>query len=124
IAKATQIIIERYIGVVIAMDPAVRDDIKPCILLVQRNRADDICKGLPVHRIRRFLIAGEVASPGRIPPARIWVVPDHARRNQNLFASDLHGFHPLIGLTGPSLILRVAYLTYPWYVKHILSSPG
>jgi hypothetical protein len=105
------------------MDSAVGDDVQSGDFLIPGDGRNGIFERLAIHGIRRFLVAGEMTPPGRVPPTWVRIVPDHAGGNKNLLTSNFHLLPPLLGLIGPCLISVEIYLCYPYYVNAILSYP-
>ena len=106
VAETAEVVIDGCVGIVVAVDAPVGDDVEPGVLLVERDGADGVLKGLPVHRIRRLLIAGEMTPPRGIPPAGIRIISHHAGGNEHVFASDDHSTSLCTneGLDAPSVI--------------------
>ena len=126
VAETAEVVIDGCVGIVVAVDAPVGDDVEPRVFLVERDGADRVLKGLPVHGVRRLLIAGEMAPPRGIPPAGIRIISHHAGGNRDFFTSDDHSTSLRYneGLDAPSVIsgrLTLSILSIPCQTLSYLS---
>src|ERR1019366_5517266 len=85
---------DRVVGVIIAMDTAIRDDVETHVLLVDGDGPNRILERFATHGIRRLSVAMEMARPPCVPPPRVRVVADHTRRNQDVLPTYFHAAPP------------------------------
>ena len=113
VTQALEVVVHSLVGVVVAMQTPVGDDVQTGLLLVACNRTDRIVQGFLPHGVRRLLVAREVASVLGIPPTRVRIVAHHAGGNHDVFVTNLHVLSPVYCMRqrGISPFRRVSYLS-------------
>jgi hypothetical protein len=91
---AAQIMVDRRVGVIIAVDTTIRDDVEAGFLLVEGDSADGVLERFTAHGIRRFPPTAEMSRPGGVPPARVWIVTNHAGGNYDFLPTNFHASPP------------------------------
>ena len=90
VAEPAVVVVEGLVGVVVAVQPAVADDVEARVLLVGDERGHGVLERLLVERVRWLLVAVPGAHGPGVPPARVGVVADHRGGDEDLPVADAH----------------------------------
>src|SRR5437016_2619434 len=98
VAHAPEIVVDRLVSIVVAMNAAIRNYVEPGLLLIKRDGSNCVLESFAVHRVWRLAVAAEMARKRRIPPARVGVIADHACWNKDFLPADLHVAPPFFNV--------------------------